>query len=55
MPTKNFELPGAMPCTLKRAKRHAQQIKNARQKSSPIGRAVDVDGSGGETLPETQA
>ena len=35
MPTKYLEPPGAIPCTLKRARRHAQQIKNARQQSQP--------------------
>ena len=35
MPTKYFELPGAIPCTLNRASRHAQQTKNARQQTQP--------------------
>src|ERR1700751_5855213 len=35
IPTKYLEPPGAMPCTLKRGRRHAQQIKKARQQSHP--------------------
>ena len=35
IPTKYFELPGAMPCTLNRASLQAQQIKNARQQTQP--------------------
>src|ERR1700704_6067420 len=34
-PTKFFEPPGAMPCTLKRARRQAQQIRKARQQIQP--------------------
>jgi len=34
-PTKFFELPGAMPCTLKRASRQAQQIRKRRQQIQP--------------------
>src|ERR1700719_1996980 len=35
MPTKYFDPPGAIPCTLKRARRHAQHTTNARQNHQP--------------------
>ena len=35
IPTKYREPPGAMPCTLKRASRQAQQIKKNRQHTQP--------------------
>src|SRR5690348_9623387 len=36
MPMKYFDPPGAIPCTLKRASRHAQQTKNPRQHNHPM-------------------
>src|SRR5437016_9656406 len=35
IPMKYFEPPGAMPCTLKRASRQAQQTTNAKQNHHP--------------------
>src|SRR5262252_8015510 len=36
MPTKNFDPPGAMPWTLKRASLQAQQTRKIKQETQPI-------------------